>query len=242
MSEKPKFTRRSFLKGAGVVAGAATFGGAAISLAEAAAHQDHAAKTAQKGERFFRGRMFFTNELQFKTLSAAAERIFPKDETGPGAIDLKVPYFIDNQLAGAYGYNAREYITGPHAPGAPGQGYQTALCRKDVFVEGLAALNAMSQKWFRKDFPAVTPEQQDEILKMCEKGSIPTNGFTSKFFFGLLKDAVLAGVYADPIYAGNNNMDGWRMKQYPGAQMAYMDVIDSPKFDKIDPVSLADMQ
>jgi len=46
-----------------------------------------------------KGLMFFTNDREFQIIANATERIFPKDDLGPGAIDLGVPYFIDNQLA-----------------------------------------------------------------------------------------------------------------------------------------------
>lgn len=185
--------------------------------------------------------MFFTNDLQFSTLSAAAERIFPKDETGPGAIELAVPFFIDNQLAGAFGYNAREYISGPFSGGAPTQGYQTPLLRRDIFIQGLAALNTQSNATFKKDFPSLGDAEKDQILKMCEAGKIPTEGFTSAEFFALLKNAVLAGAYADPIYNGNKTMNGWKMKDYPGAQMSYIEIMESRKFERIAPLSLANM-
>jgi gluconate 2-dehydrogenase gamma chain len=185
--------------------------------------------------------MFFTNELDFSTLSAASERIFPKDETGPGAVELSVPFFIDNQLAGAFGYNAREYMTGPFFTGAPTQGYQTSLLKKDIFLQGIAALNRQSDTMFKKNFPFLSDFEKDQILKLCETGSIPTEGFTSSYFFALLKSTVFAGVYADPIYSGNADMNGWRMKRYPGAQMTYRDIIESGKFENIAPVSLADM-
>lgn len=189
-----------------------------------------------------RARMFFTNELDFSTLSEAAERIFPKDELGPGAKELAVPYFIDNQLAGAYGYNAREYIAGPHFKGAPTQGYQTPLVRRDLFKQGILALNNAAQERFKKDFPQLSGTEQDQILMDCEAGKLPTQGFTSDYFFSLLKNAVLAGAYADPLYNGNNNMDGWRMKEYPGAQMAYTYLMTSETFEKVPPVSLSSME
>lgn len=33
-------------------------------------------------------------------------------------------------------------------------------------------------------------------------------------------------------------MDGWRMKNFPGHQMAYISQIEDPKFQKIEPSSL----
>lgn len=254
MSIKPDFSRRNFLKATGIVAGAAAFGGSVIAATAVGAQAADAPTTDAKADAkpemahaavkeniAFRGRMFFTNDLQFSTLSAAAERIFPKDETGPGAIELFVPFFIDNQLAGAFGYNAREYISGPFSSGAPTQGYQTPLLRRDIFIQGLAALNTQSNATFKKDFPTLGDAEKDQILKMCEAGKIPTEGFTSAEFFALLKTAVLAGAYADPIYSGNNTMNGWKMKDYPGAQMSYIAIIESREFERIAPLSLANM-
>lgn len=240
MSKKNSLDRRKFLQISGLVTGAAAFAPAAASLAaqSAAPHGGHDASDAPLN----RARMFFTNELEFSTLSDAAERIFPKDDNGPGAKELAVPYFIDNQLAGAWGYNAREYTAGPYFPGAPTQGYQTPLLRRDLFKQGLKALNEAAQKRYKKNFPKLNGPEQDQILRQCEAGQIPTEGFTSAYFFSLLKDAVLAGVYSDPMYNGNNNMDGWRLKDYPGAQMSYAYMIDSGEFEKIEPVSLSSMQ
>lgn len=245
MAKFTNLSRRSFLKTSTIVAGTATLGG--MFHSPQYAHAQNTASTRQSSDGMpvdgaVRGRMFFTNALQFSTISQAAERIFPKDDTGPGAIELAVPFFIDNQLAGAYGMNAAEYMSGPFKPGAPEQGYQTSLLRKDIFLQGINALNSQSQAMFKKDFPDLTDAQKDQILQLCQDGKINTEGFTSSYFFSLLRDMVIAGAYADPIYSGNNNMDGWRMKDYPGAQMDYMGVIDSPAYQSITPMSLADMQ
>lgn len=81
----------------------------------------------------------------------------------------------------------------------------------------------------------------DEILTAFQKGEVKLNGVTSSFFFTLLRSATLEGAYSDPIYGGNNNMDGWKMKNFPGHQAAYINVIESDKFQKIKPQSLSSM-
>lgn len=222
------------------MAGAAALGAPALAPAKAQAASPPRAQAVAGKSAFYRSRIFFTNQLLFDTLSQASERIFPADETGPGAIELKAPFFIDNQLAGAYGSNAREYVSGPFEPGVPGQGGQSALLRKDIFLQGLAALNAQSEKTYKKTFPGLSDAEKDQILTLCEAGDIPTEGFSSSQFFSLLKSAVLAGVYADPIYGGNDGMQGWEMKNYPGSQPAYLDVVSSETFQTIPPASLAD--
>ena len=63
-------------------------------------------------------------------------------------------------------------------------------------------------------------------------------GVTSRTFFNILRAATIEGVYADPAYAGNKNMEGWKMKDFPGNQMSYINQIESEKFVKIKPNSL----
>lgn len=186
--------------------------------------------------------MFFQTQTDFDTLSAACERIYPKDEEGEGAVGLGVPYFIDNQLAAGYGYNDREYMQGPFIEGKAEQGYQTAMKRNDIFLEGVKSLELTAQKRYKKTFSVLKGEEQDQILSDFEKNKIETIGFSSSYFFTLLRDMTLAGVLADPIYGGNDNKNGWRMIQYPGAQMSYIDKISSNEYFKIEPMSLADME
>lgn len=188
-----------------------------------------------------RGRMFFQQQLEFDVLSAACERIYPKDETGPGAIELEVPFFIDNQLAGAYGFNAREYMQGPFRVSKAEYGYQSPMYRRDIFLLGVHALEDTAQKQFKKGFSELDDKEKDKILKDFEanKGEVP--GISSKEFFGLLRDMTMAGVLSDPIYKGNLNMQGWKMMEYPGAQVGYSDSIDSETYEKIDPQGLAEM-
>lgn len=247
MSKKTEMTRRSFLKATGI-AGAVALAGSVVAVsstqAEAAAgnaHKPTSAKPISETRVTPKGRMFFTDDLEFSTVTAAAERIFPKDETGPGATELYVAFFIDNQLASGYGYNVREYMQGPFFPGAPTQGPQSPLKNSELILQGIKALNTQSKKSYGNNFDSITPDQQDNILKMCEAGKIPTDGFTSSYFFETLRGLVIAGVYADPIYSGNNKMGGWLQKNYPGAQMSYFAIMTDPKFINMPPVSLADM-
>lgn len=242
MSQKKEFSRRTFLRYGGLMAGAAATLGVARVTPGAEADGVAPAAHGATGNPLNRGWMFFANAQEFATLADAAERIFPEDENGPGAKALAVPFFIDNQLAGAYGYEDREYTAGPYYPGAPTQGPQSPLLRRDVFKQGLLALNAAARERHNKDFTQLDGAGQDRILTECEADKLPTQGFSSSYFFSLLKSAVLGGAYADPLYNGNNDMNGWRMKDYPGAQMSYIYLMTDEQFEKVDPVSLSSMQ
>ncbi|PKC52484.1 hypothetical protein RhiirA1_481398, partial [Rhizophagus irregularis] len=160
-------------------------------------------------------------------------------DLGPGAIGLGVPYFIDNQLAGSYGMNAKEYMQGPFEDGATTQGYQSRLTRAEIFSQGIAKLDEEAFSRFDKSFSEIEPEQMDEILTAFQKGEVPMQAVTSDFFFKLLRQATLEGAYADPIYNGNRNMEGWKMKGFPGHQFSYIGQIESEEFVEIEPKSIS---
>lgn len=98
----------------------------------------------------------------------------------------------------------------------------------------------MSNKKFKSSFPELEEEQQNEVLMMFENDEVELKNVSSARFFSLLRQATLEGAYSDPLYGGNRNMDGWRMKEFPGAQSAYINEIEEEDFIKMDPVSLSD--
>ncbi|WP_252501657.1 gluconate 2-dehydrogenase subunit 3 family protein [Sporosarcina sp. Marseille-Q4943] len=246
-NEQKGLSRRDFLKTTGIATGALVGGGVIGGLIGYNAKKD--GKTTNDANAIggheassVKGLMFFTNQQDFHVLSQAVERIFPEDDLGPGAIGLGVPYFIDNQLAGNYGSNAREYMQGPFFAGEATQGYQSRLTRAEIFRQGIARMEEEAQKRYQKGFAELDGGQMDEILTSFQKNEVEMKGVTSEFFFRLLRQATLDGAYADPIYNGNANMDGWRMKGFPGHQMAYINVIEEEKFQKIEPKSISSMQ
>ena len=246
MDKKKGLSRRDFLKTTGIATGALVGGGVLGGLITHNVTKDNVAGTVgNKGGEHetvnTRGLMFFTSTNEFNILSEAVERIFPEDDLGPGAIGLGVPYFIDNQLAGNYGSNAREYMLGPFFPGETTQGYQSKLTRAEIFKQGLAKMDEEAQKRFDTGFVKLEGAQKDEIITAFQKNEIDMKGVTSEFYFKLLRQATLEGAYADPIYNGNINMDGWRMKGFPGHQMAYINVIEDEKFQEIEPKSISSM-
>ncbi|WP_100399071.1 gluconate 2-dehydrogenase subunit 3 family protein [Bacillus sp. FJAT-44742] len=97
-------------------------------------------------------RMLFKRQEDFHVMSAAAERIFPEDDRGPGAITLGVPYYIDKQLAGSYGRNPREYMPGPFAKGVVTQGFQSGIHRQNIFLQGISRMQSISRNNFNEAF------------------------------------------------------------------------------------------
>lgn len=259
-------SRRKFVKNTGILAGGVIGGGVLGGLFT---HQFQKPEPNVKNTdtALQEARVFFDRKEDFETLSAAVERIFPKDDLGPGAIELAVPYFIDKQLNGFWGHNAYAYMKGPFIqsdfvrdyekkdsdqskqgpntnvfPSIPAPRYQTRMNRGEVFLAGLRRIEEVSQEKFKEKFTKLEPEQQDEILTMFEKGEVEIPGVHTKPFFHLLVQTTLEGAYADPVYGGNKNMAGWKMKQYPGPRMAYYNDIESEEFIEMEQKSLKDYQ
>lgn len=235
-------SRRNFLKNTGMVLGGLVVGGVAGSLLrkpEAPPQQPGA--TPAPAADYNQALMYFSPE-QFKVVEAACERIFPEDENGPGAKALGAAYFIDHQLAGDWGFNSRDYMQGPFFPGEATQGYQGRLKRREIFDIGIQELNNYSNSTQKKRYYELTPEQQDAVLKAFETNEVKLTTISAGAFFTMLRASTLEGVYSDPLYGGNKNMDGWKMKNYPGNQMAYTQLIDKDEFVKMAPLSLRDHQ
>jgi len=74
---------------------------------------------------------FFTT-AEARVVAAACERIFPSDESGPGATEAGVVIYIDRQLAGPYGRDKYRYTKGPWVDSSPEHGYQGKATPKDI--------------------------------------------------------------------------------------------------------------
>jgi gluconate 2-dehydrogenase gamma chain len=125
----------------------------------------------------------FTSE-EFATLSAACERVLPKDEDA-GALDANVPEYIDRAL------------TAPELSQM-----------KDQFLGGIAALERRAKRAHQKPFAALTPEQQDQLLTDFKDSR---EGTGEARFFELLVVLTLEGFLGDPSYGGNKDHAGWKL-------------------------------
>jgi gluconate 2-dehydrogenase gamma chain len=150
---------------------------------------------------------FFT-AAEAQVVQAGSERIFPSDESGPGATEAGVVIYIDRQLASPYGRDQRRYTKGPWVESIPEHGYQGKDTPQQTYRAGIALLGA--------DFAAASSEQQDLRLEKVE----------STHFFQLLRLHTLEGMFCDPLHGGNIGMVGWKLIGFPGPRMNYRDQID----------------
>ncbi|MDQ0154641.1 gluconate 2-dehydrogenase subunit 3 family protein [Robertmurraya andreesenii] len=233
-------SRRKFLKNSGIAIGGLAVGGVIGSLIPFKDQKEEVKNNQkeQKAEDYNLALMYFTQE-QFKIVEAATERIFPADDNGPGARELGVAYFIDHQLSGDWGFNAREYMQPPFYKGEKVQGYQGRLRRREIFDIGLREIQNHSLTKFKKDFVALGDEEKDDVLTDFAEDKVKLTTISASGFFNMLRTSTLEGAYSDPLYSGNRNMEGWKMRNYPGSQMSYTNVIDK-EYTVIPPQSLKD--
>jgi len=237
--EETSNSRRNFLKNSGLTVGGLVVGGALGGLLVRNNEPETDVKTEQTQNTNPNEALMFFYPDEYNTTVAAAERIFPKDDIGPGAADLNVAIYIDHQLASQWGVNAREYRMGPWYEPEPTQGDQVRLLRKDLFRLGLKQLDNFSNKKFKNNFINLEPKEQDEVLVAFEQGEAGSiSGVSSADFFQLLRTLTLEGVYADPMYGGNNQMNGWAMRKFPGTRMNYVKEVQSKEFIELEPQSL----
>lgn len=163
----------------------------------------------------------YLNADEWAFVMAAVARLIPSEGDGPGAIETRVPVFIDRQLAGDYGNAAYWYMEGPHMPDAPAErGWQTPLTPAELYRQAIPVFDVWCQKTHGKAFADLAPDQQDAALTALEKAEVGLAPELSLFFTTLLANTK-EGYFADPIHGGNHGMQAWVHIGFPGARGAF---------------------
>ncbi|WP_417815495.1 gluconate 2-dehydrogenase subunit 3 family protein [Thalassospira alkalitolerans] len=178
------------------------------------------------------------DEWQF--ILAATARLIPSDGKGPGAIEARVPVFIDRQLAGSFGNAADWYMEGPHDITAPAQlGYQSPLTPAEVYRAGIAELNQWCTDTHGNVFALLDAKTQDTVLGQLESGDIKLVSTKSASLFDLLLQNTKEGYFADPMYGGNAEMVAWKYIGFPGARASFREWAGIEKPYPLGPVSIS---
>ena len=153
-----------------------------------------------KGEQF---KVLTAN--QARTLTAIADRIFPRTDT-PGAVEAGALSYIDAALGGDY------------AQSVP------------LYRQGLRAVDRQARLKFGEVFSMLSEDKKDALLTEFESGAVP--GFKKAAeFFEMVRYHVLEGVFCEPQYGGNRDMIGWRLVDFPGQQAGYPDAYINKRVD-----------
>jgi gluconate 2-dehydrogenase gamma chain len=214
---KHETSRRDFLVGAAVGAGALAGGHAVPEIyAQRTGPAIETGSMSQEHAHVIEQGAFFSSE-DAKTIAAFTERIMPGAPGKPGALDAGVLRYIDLALSGAYAE------------------------LQDFYRRGLAHLDAYCRKTHNAPFVNLEAAKQDEVIAALEEGK--AEGFewpTSRSFFNIVRRHTMEGMFADPIYGGNQNFAGWRLVGFPGAQALFTptDMKSQQAFTRAAPIGL----
>jgi gluconate 2-dehydrogenase gamma chain len=166
----------------------------------------------------------FFSQAEALIVAAAAARIFPSDDAGPGAREAGVVIYIDRQLAGPWGRDLRRYTQGPFDENFPPElGYQGQATPQEIYRRALKDL---------KGFDKLAPPQQD--LKLTE--------IEDSLFFELLHRNTIEGMFCDPLHGGNADMVGWQLIGFPGPRMSNYEDIDKHFGEAFRPKAMSLLQ
>lgn len=169
--------------------------------------------------------LFFTPE-EWRFIMAACDRLIPADGEGPGALEARVPVFIDLQLNGDFGNATTWYMEGPHDPNAElARGFQSPLTPAQIYQDAIKAVNEWCNTQHNSIFSKLNPETQDQVLTALQKNEIPLKPEVKEFFSFLLQNTK-EGYFADPMYGGNHEMAAWTYIGFPGARASFTEWVD----------------
>ncbi|WP_222919801.1 gluconate 2-dehydrogenase subunit 3 family protein [Natrinema sp. SYSU A 869] len=101
------------------------------------------------------------------------------------------------------------------------QGWQYALTPNEAYDQGIAAIEeyVAAEADDAESFTELDGNQQDEVVSALEEGAVETFEDTDidpDGFFLLIRQNTIEGMFSDPMYGGNREMIGWRLKGFPG--------------------------
>lgn len=200
-----------------LLAAAAAFGAVPLLLGSRSASAGTAPQPVANDTAL---RFFSAAEIDF--VNAAVSRLIPADELGPGAVEAGVTAFIDAQLAGPYGRAVDWYMVGPWHDGTQQQGYQSQRTPAQLYRAAIVAIDTRAKRDDGAPFAALKAGQRDHWLHTLQDGKTDLGDVDGKTFFDMLWQNTQEGFFADPIYAGNRDFDGWKLVGYPGPRYNYV--------------------
>lgn len=215
-------SRRDLLKGFSLLPVAATTIGAQVAtqVVSAGVGQADASPIESYKPTFF-------NADEWAFVVAAADRLIPHDETGPGAVELGAPEFIDRHMQSPYANGAIWYMQGPYKEAGPEFGYQGRLPLRDILRVGIKATDDHCRaEHGGKAFAQLDHATQEAVLKGLESGQIKLEGVPARQFFAYFLGEVRNGYFCDPGQGGNRGMGSWKMIGYPGMRADYADWVE----------------
>lgn len=187
--EDPSLSRRRFLRNAAFASGGVYL----VEWGWACKREPHPAPPPAAAPAPLTSSHQVFTDAEFKTLTAAVDRLLPKDQD-PGGVEAGVPAYFDRAFTNPDLHRMRE-----------------------DFIAGLAALDRASLRAHQLPFAAAPAPAQDALLRRFATMP-PTSG--EAHFYETLITFALEGFLGDPVYGGNQQRCGWALVGFdPGPPM-----------------------
>lgn len=181
--DRDDVTRREALKNIGL--GVGVIASLPVLGSNASAQHDHARPGAKAKPAAPQPLKFFTPEENAAVIEMS-ERIIPADDSSPGAKAARVSEYIDLIVS------------------------ESSDVTKQLWRDGLAAVDKMSRDMFGKPFASASADQQVKLLKEISKNERSPKTVEERFF-RTIKFATVDGYYTSEIgihqelkYKGNS--------------------------------------
>ena len=184
-------SRRSLLKGAGLM-GAAAVGSAATGNVIAV---DSAPKASSFKSYIQPEALEVLTAQEAETLESICDCLIPSDEDGPGAREARAVHYIDKSLA------------------------SHILSVRQNYMISLSAINDFSREVGGAVFYRLDRQHQNSILEAVESNEVPGLAPSAAEFFSMVRSHTIDGTFCDPYYGGNRNFVGWDLLRYPGIRL-----------------------
>jgi len=181
MSNDETISRRTALKILGVGVGVAS----APNVFAQRPHPHTGVEMVSPVEERTPGKLHFFTPAEMTSITLMSDLIIPADEQSPGAKDAAVPAFIDLMVS------------------------EASVETKNLWRNGLAAVDEVCKKAFGNTFSSLTSEQQVAVLKLISRNEYRPGKIEERFFVaikGLTVDGYYTsepGIHQELRYKGN---------------------------------------
>jgi len=197
--EKNNVTRRDALKGIAVGLGTSLpVLNTSVAAQQNGAHGGHGQAKADEKKAPYKAKYFKADQMAL--IAAISELIIPTDDHSPGAIAAEVPEFIDLMIS------------------------ESPAETKQLWTDGLAAMDKLSQTQYQKAFNAASSDQQTAILTEVSKNEMSPKTLEERFFRAI-KGMTIDGYYTSKIgihqelqYKGNTYLKEFKGCTHPEHQ------------------------
>ena len=134
---------------------------------------------------------------EFETIAAIFDRLYPADQSSPGARSIGAHIYLDRALVGWL----RDCLP--------------------LYRRFLRALDRCLDQTSESHFRALTGSEQDAVLGKLERGELAAlSGFDQPAIFAMMLAHCQEGLFADPLYGGNRDKAGWASLGHPGVWLS----------------------